>query len=161
VNLDCLSRTAQGLTQPSAAAAAEFSAVRHNLAAELNQQMSARPDLGKLIGPDNLAMMHDNSRSFSRFMDSMFRAYEPEVLVRTARWVFPAHRAHGFDTSDRPANLDTFVEIVRERMSAAGFAQVCPFFDWLIVNVPRFVYLSDTAHAGPLPAEPHHGSEPI
>lgn len=58
MNLAYLSQTAQSLAQPTAAAAAEFAALRDSLAAELNQQMSARPDLEKLIGPDNLAMMH-------------------------------------------------------------------------------------------------------
>lgn len=158
MNLAYLLRTARNLAQPSAAAAAEFASARDSLAAELNQQMSARPDLDTLIGPDNLAMMHDNSRNFARFMDSMFHAYEPEVLVQTALWVFRAYRAHGFDSSYWPANLDTFVEILRVRVSATGFAETYPFFHWLIVNIPSFVQLSDAEQAEPMPADPHHGA---
>lgn len=156
MNLAYLLQTAQSLAQPSAAAAAEFSTARDSLAAELNQQMSARPDLDKMIGPDNLAMMHDNSRNFGRFMDSMFHAYEPEVLAQTALWVFRAYRAHGFETSYWPANLDTFVEIARVRLSETAFAQVYPFFHWLIVNIPSFVQLSEAQRDEPLPAEPRH-----
>jgi hypothetical protein len=93
-----------------------------------------------------------------RFMDRMFHACEPEVLVQTALWVFRADRAHGLQTSYWPANLDTFVEIVRVRMSATAFVQLYPFLHWLIVNIPSFVQLSDARRDGSLPAEPRHAT---
>jgi hypothetical protein len=113
--------------------------------------------LEKLIGPGNLAMMRDNSRNFCRFMGAMFHAYEPEVLAQTALWVFRAYRSHGFRTTYWPANLDTFVELARDRLAPAAFAEIYPFFQWLIVNIPVFVKISDEQLAEPLPAEPGHG----
>jgi len=142
-NQDLLNRTACQLCQPTPEAAREFESLRDTLAEELNRRMSARPDLEKLIGPGNLAMMQDNSRNFSRFMGVMFHGYEPRVLVETALWVFRAYRAHGFQTTYWPANLDTFIEIARNRLSPATFAQVHPFFQWLVVNIPIFVILSE------------------
>lgn len=156
MNLASLLQTAQALAPPSAAAAMEFSAARDSLAAELNLQMSARPDFTRLIGPDNLTMMQDNSRNFARFIDRMFHAFESEVLVQTALRGFRAYRAHDFESSYRPANLDTFVEIARVRLSATAYAQVYPFFHWLIVNAPSFVQLTDTQRAERLPDEPRH-----
>ena len=111
MNLQNLQRTARNLRQPEPVAAAEFETLRDGLAEELNQRRKTRPDFEKLIGPGNLPMMQDNSRNFCRFMSSLFTAYEPEVLVQTALWVFRAYRAHGFPTTYWPANRDTFVKI--------------------------------------------------
>ncbi|MEI6107435.1 MAG: hypothetical protein WCR49_10525 [Opitutae bacterium] len=157
MNLPYLIQTAQQLHQPTVAAAAEFEAARDNLAAELTRSMTARPDLDKLIGPGNLPMMEDNSRNFCRFMGAMFTAYEPEVLAQTALWVFRAYRSHGFHTTYWPANLDTFVAIARARLTPATFAETYPFFQWLIVNIPTFVKISDEQLAEPLSPPPGHG----
>ena len=157
MNLQYLIQTAKQLRQPSGSAAGEFEASRDGLAEELNRRMSARPDLEKLIGPGNLAMMQDNSRNFCRFMGTMFCAYEPEVLAQTALWVFRAYRSHGFATTYWPANLDTFVEIARARLTPVTFDAIYPFFQWLIVNIPTFVKISDDQLAAPLPSEPSHG----
>jgi hypothetical protein len=159
MNLHYLVETARQLRQPSALAAAEFEASRDGLAEELNRRMSARPDLEKLIGPGNLAMMQDNSRNFCRFLGAMFHAYEPEVLAQTALWVFRAYRSHGFKTTYWPANLDTFVEIARERLAPATFAESYPFFHWLIVNIPVFVMISDEQLADPVRPVPSHDQE--
>jgi len=159
MNPNYLVETAKKLRQPSAEAAAEFEATRESLAAELNHRMAARPDLEKLIGPGNRAMMEDNSRNFCRFMGSMFLAYEPEVLVQTALWVFRAYRSHGFQTTYWPANLDTFVEIARQRLAPAVFEETYPFFHWLIVNIPSFVKISHEQLAEPLSSGPAHDTE--
>ncbi len=133
MNIPYLRQSAQQLRQPSPHAAAAFEAAQLILAEELNQRMAARPDLEKLIGPGNLAMMQDNSRNFCRFMCSMFKAYDPEVLVQTALWVFRAYRSHGFHTTYWPANLDTFVEIARVRLDPASFEESSPMVQWLTV----------------------------
>ncbi len=147
MNKEMLMKSANRLTPPAAEAAAEFEARRERLAVELNRSMGARPDLERLIGVDNRAMMEDNSRNFCRFMSALFRAYEPRVLVETALWVFRAYRAHGFRTSYWPANLDTFVELARDELSSTTFAELYPFFEWLIVNIPAFVAASEDAGA--------------
>jgi hypothetical protein len=157
LNQDYLIETARRLVQPQPDAAHEFESQRDALAEELNRQMGARPDLDKLIGPGNLAMMQDNSRNFGRFMGTMFHGYEPEVLVNTALWVFRAYRSHGFQTTYWAANLDSFVEILRQRLTPAAFQAVYPFFDWLIVNIPLFVRISDQQLTHPLAETLRHG----
>jgi len=159
MNLNYLIETARKLRQPSPEAAAQFEAARDSLAAELNRRMTARPDLEKLIGPGNRAMMEDNSRNFCRFMASMFQAYEPEALAQTALWVFRAYRSHGFQTTYWPANLDTFVEIAREMFPPPVFEETYPFFHWLIVHIPIFVKISDEQLAVPLSKVPRHDTE--
>ena len=154
---DYLMKSASELSQPGDAAAAEFERVRDLLADELNRRMGARADLDRLIGVDNRVMMEDNSRNFCRFMSTMFGAYDPHVLVETALWVFRAYRSHGFETTYWPANIDTFVEIAREQLSPGTFSEVYPFFDWLIVNIPVFVAVTDAEMSDPLGEGPAHG----
>ena len=158
MNLQYLVESATQLRQPAAASADEFESLRDGLAEELNRLMSARPDLEKLIGPGNLAMMQDNSRNFCRFMGSMFHAFEQEVLVQTVLWVFRAYRAHGFATTYWPANIDTFVELLRRRLSPAAFSDLYPFFRWLLVNIPVFVRISDEQTLERDAPTPSHGA---
>jgi hypothetical protein len=153
--------TACQLCPPTAAATADFEARREALAAELSRRMLARPDIDRLVGSGNREMMENNSRNMMRFLGSLFRHFEPAVLVETALWVFRAYRAHGFQISYWPANLDTAVQILREQLPAESFAAVYPCFEWLIVHNPAFVELSDAALAqgpgAPSAPAPAHG----
>ena len=145
MNKEELVQSAQVLKAPSAAATKEFERKLDAVAAELSRRMLARPDLERLIGPDNQLMMENNSRNFCRFMASLFQNYEPAVLVETALWAFRAYRAHGFQITYWPANLDTLVQILKEELPAPVYGEVYPFFDWLIVHIPAFVLISDRA----------------
>jgi hypothetical protein len=138
-----LIESAQLLQQPPKAAANEFEQAKDRLASILNERMIKRPDLAQLIGQGNQAMMEDNSRNMTLFMGSLFRLYVPETLVDTALWVFRAYRAHGFKVTYWPANLETYVEILREELTAETYAAIAPFFEWLIDNIPAFKELSD------------------
>jgi hypothetical protein len=153
---DELIRSAQLLKAPLAPATQEFERKVDAVAAELTRRMLARPDLERLIGADNQSMMENNSRNFCRFMVSLFKNYEPAVFVETALWAFRAYRAHGFQISYWPANLDTLVQILKEELKEPEYGEVYPFFNWLIVHIPAFVQISDGAlreGAG----EPDHG----
>jgi len=136
---DQLLQTAKTLRQPKESAAAEFSRKRDQLAAKGNQMLADRSDLEKLVGKGNQQMAEDNNRNFARFMESMFSAYAPEVLVETVLWVFRAYRSHGFQTTYWPANLNIWVEMLKQELSNEAFEEIYPFYHWLIVNIPIFV----------------------
>jgi hypothetical protein len=76
-------------------------------------------------------------------MDSIFMIYSPAVLVDTVLWVFRAYRSHGFQLTYWPAQLDTWVEIFRQDLTEQTFSEIYPFYNWMIVNQPAFVALSD------------------
>ena len=141
---DELIQTARSLAQPSSSAALEYSRKREALAAEINGVMSKRQDLDALIGSGNLAMMEDNHRNHARFMESMFTAYDPAVLVSTVLWVFRAYRAHGFRLAYWPAQLDTWIEILRADLSEEAFKEIYPFYNWMLINQEAFTELSES-----------------
>jgi hypothetical protein len=154
---DKLIRTASVLNTPPAAASEEFSKKHEHLSLIGNQLMAKRPDLDRLVGEGNQQMAEDNNRNFARFMSSLFSEFDPNVLVETVLWVFRAYRSHGFQTAYWAANLDLWMEILRKELSKETFESICPFFNWLIVNIPIFVRLTNEAHAENLKADaPEH-----
>ena len=50
-------------------------------------------------------------------MSSLLATYSPEVLVNTVLWVFRAYRAHGFNLTYWPAQLDTWVVLLEKHLS--------------------------------------------
>ena len=150
MNKESLIESAKVLRAPSVNSTEEFLGKLNATAAQLSQRMLSRPDIERLIGTGNEAMMENNSRNFLRFMASLFQNYEPAVFVETALWAFRAYRAHGFQISYWPANLDTLVQILKEELPQPVYREVYPFFEWLIVHIPGFTEISDDAlKAGP------------
>ena len=143
-----LIKNAAALTPPSKASATEFNEKSERLAAELNEQMSARKDLEALVGTDNTGMMQDNSRNMVRFMGSLLANYNPETFVETVLWVFRAYRSHGFRLTFWSAFIDTFTGILKERMTEEAYKEIYPFYNWIIVHIPAFVQLTDGKDGG-------------
>jgi hypothetical protein len=137
-----LIESARTLPVPSPEAAREYGARRERLAEAINRAMGARRDLDRLVG-GHTAMMEDNHRNHARFMESLFLAWDPEVLVDTVIWVFRAYRSHGFALTYWPAQLDTWVSVLRENLSASTFASIYPVYHWMITQQPFFAALSD------------------
>jgi hypothetical protein len=143
-----LFETASALNQPPASSAREF-LQKHGQFAELgNQTMAGRTDMDKLVGKDNRKMAEDNNRNFARFMASLFENYDPKVLVETVLWVFRAYRSHGFQITYWSANLSLWADMIRQELSEESCESVYPFYNWLIVNIPIFVKLSDDHLSG-------------
>lgn len=143
------------LKAPSPGAAAEYESKAMVMAEELNRIMAGRPDVGRLVGEDNLEMMHDNHRNHARFIASLLQAYNPEVLVETVIWVFRAYLAHGFSPDYWQAQLDTWLALFERELSEETRREVCPFYHWMISNQAHFVALARSA-PGATGSEPRH-----
>lgn len=138
-----LIQSAQKLKQPSEDSTNAYYDKIDEIAEELNRIMLARPDIGRLIGKGNAEMMENNSRNYLRFMGAIFHSYDPMVLVQTSLWAFRAYRSHGFFVEYWPANLDTTVQILKKKLPEPVYIEVYPFFEWLIVNIPAFVLITE------------------
>ena len=140
---DELVATANKLPHFGVEAAGEYAAKRDILASEINRIMSGRLDLRELIGEGNQSMMEDNHRNHARFIGSLIQDFSSQVLVETVLWVFRAYRSHGFRLTYWPAQLDSWVEVMRNELSPQAFAEIYPLYHWMILNQPAFVSLSD------------------
>lgn len=145
---EILIQSASNLKQPGSEALHEFEQKQDVMLAAMNDRFKNRPDLDHLIGEGNLEMMMNNHHNHLRFMASLFGNFQPEVLVETVLWVFRAYRTHGFSLAYWPAQLDTWVEIMKDNLGEKSFQEIYPFYHWMIINNPVFAVLSDVVITG-------------
>lgn len=138
-----LLETANKLCQVSEQAADEYVQKFDRLSVRINEAMLARPDIATLVGADNLSMMADNHANHQRFVASILKYKNSEVLVSTMLWVFRAHRSRGFSQHYWPAQLNAWTDILSSELSAESYAEIYPFYEWMLINIPSFVKLSD------------------
>ncbi|MDK2977747.1 MAG: hypothetical protein PWP52_461 [Bacteroidales bacterium] len=104
--------------------------------------MLSHPDINDLVGEDNLDMMKDNHANHVRFMVSIFKNFDPEVLTDTVLWVFRAYRSRRFHSNYWAAQLNSWIEILKKELSEQTFKEIFPYYEWMQVNIPVFVKLS-------------------
>lgn len=145
--LDLVS-SAQALPPVSAAAADEYSRKAEVLANAVSAVLLQRADLEALVGKNNLDMMKDNHANHARFIASILQRPNAEVLVESVLWVFRAYRSHGFSTNYWAAQLNTWFQVLPQQLSVASWAEIRPWYEWLQVNIPIFVLLTDKSQGG-------------
>lgn len=138
-----LLETAQKLEQVNPETAEEYSRKSEELIAQINQKMLGKPEIKNLVGEDNLGMMKDNHANHVRFIASILNNYNPKVFVDTILWVFRAYRSHGFTSNYWATQLNTWIDILKEALTSQCFNEVYPYYEWMQVNIPIFVKLSD------------------
>ena len=138
-----LLETARQLKQVSLKHADEYFQKAELLVTKMNTSMLERPDIESLVGSTNISMMKDNNANHARFITSILKNHNPEVLVDTVLWVFRAYRSHGFTTNYWAALLNTWIIILRETLTAECFAEVYPYYEWMQIHIPIFVNVSD------------------
>lgn len=142
--------SAQKLHQIDEAHATEFSNKRESLLELMNARMNARADITDLVGENNLEMMKDNHANHLRFMESVFFELNPEVLTDTVLWVFRAYRSRNFKSTYWSAQLNTFLEIHKEKLSPECFNAISPYYNWMQINIPVFNDLAQNDLDAPL-----------
>ncbi len=131
------------LKQVSVSTAEEYHQNAEQLITKMNALMTERPDLESLVGKNNISMMKDNHANHVRFIASILKNYNSDVLVDTILWVFRAYRCHGFTTNYWAAQLNSWIIIIKEVLSADCFFEVYPYYEWMQINIPVFVKVSD------------------
>jgi hypothetical protein len=135
--------TAKKLKQVSEKTFAEYQENAEKLINKMNTLMLKRPDLENLIGINNTQMMKDNHANHVRFIASILKEYNPDVLVDTVLWVFRAYRSHGFASNYWAAQLNGWISILKEVLLPESYQEVCPYYEWMQINIPTFVIISD------------------
>ncbi len=134
--------TARLLKQVSEKASNEFNQKSEQLVLKINTLMLERTDIESLVGEDNINMMTDNHSNHVRFIASILNNNNPEVLVETILWVFRAYRSHGFTTNYWAAQLNSWIIVLKETMTADSFMEIYPYYEWMQINIPIFAKVS-------------------
>lgn len=143
MNKNELLESARQLQEVSPEASAEYKKKADMLINEMNTLMLERPDLESLIGENNTIMMKDNHSNHVRFIASILEHHNSEVLVETILWVFRAYRSHGFSTNYWAAQLNTWIIILKNNLTAESYKEVYQYYQWMQINIPAFVIVSD------------------
>jgi hypothetical protein len=138
-----LINSAKKLQQVGVKAAEEFGAKTDLLVNLMNRKMESRPDLLDLVGVNNVDMMKDNHANHVRFMESIFHQHSPEVLTDTVLWVFRAYRSRNFSSTYWAAQLNSWIEILKNELSPDSFLEIYPYYFWMQVNIPTFNQLAE------------------
>ncbi len=138
-----LLESAEKLNQVSEKTSTEYLEKSDLLISKMNALMLERPDLNSLIGENNTNMMKDNHANHVRFIASILKNHNSEVLVHTVLWVFRAYRSHGFTSNYWAAQLNAWIIILKEVLTPESYLEVYPCYEWMQVNIPLFVLLSD------------------
>ena len=131
------------LLQVSLNSAEEYQQKADRLITVMNERMLERLDIESIVGKNNIDMMKDNHANHVRFIASILKNQNADVLVETILWVFRAYRSHGFTTNYWAAQLNTWMIILKEELSPACFNEVYPYYEWMQINIPAFVKISD------------------
>jgi hypothetical protein len=143
MNKSYLLETAIHLKRVRVTSAEEYQKKTEQLITKMNILMLENPDIEDLIGKNNINMMKDNHANHVRFMTSIFKNYNPEVLVETVLWVFRAYRSHGFTTNYWATQLNTWIYLLKEELTPECYDEIYPFYEWMQINIPIFVKVSD------------------
>lgn len=143
MEISLLFESAKKLSNVSEQCACEYFEKSEKFVAQMNIAMASRPDIEMLIGNSNLEMMKDNHANHARFIASILKNRNDEVLIETIIWVFHAYRSHGFTTNYWAAQLNTWIEVLRHELSPGCYKEICTYYEWMQVNIPIFVALSN------------------
>ena len=143
MNKEYILKTAQLLNNFSESASNEFHFKSDKLISEMNLEMLGRPDIENLVGKNNITMMQDNHSNHIRFITSILKNFDEEVLVETILWVFRAYRSHGFSTSYWAVQLNTWIKILKIQLTQESFLEILPLYEWMQINIPIFVKISN------------------
>ncbi|MCF8372559.1 MAG: hypothetical protein K9H64_13095 [Bacteroidales bacterium] len=140
---ETLIETAKNLYAYNETAFEEYRSKKDKMVNLINKHFEERKDLALLIGEGNFDMMKDNHANHARFIESILKSYDHDVLTETVLWVFRAYRSHGFNTTYWAAQLNAWINILNSELSPESFQALLPIYEWMQVNIPVFNKLSE------------------
>jgi hypothetical protein len=139
MNKNRLVASAESIPPAGEAAVQEYKDKSDILCAKMNEFMLNRPDILDLIGGEkNIEMMKDNHANHLRFIASILKAPDPEALTETVLWVFKSYMSRGFHSNYWPAQINSWITLLKEHLTEKSFKEIIGIYQWLSVNIPYF-----------------------
>lgn len=113
----------------------EYSGIKLKVLSELNDYMTSLEDIEEIIGAGNIDLMIDNHKNHVEFMETFFEKFDTGVLPEIMTWFFKAYMSRGMSVRYREVQLDAWLNILKNNMSADGFNAVSPVYIWLQENL--------------------------
>lgn len=149
--IEALVVQALALPPVSRDAAGSYRSAGERLAERVDAALTARPGLADLLGGNPLEMMRANHRNHHRFLSTVFRVGDYELLARTLPWVYRTYHAHGFSYDYFPVELQAWAAALETELPPADAAAVLPAYEWMLRAHPAAVEAAESRSMGPLP----------
>jgi len=122
----------QTLTPIPSGACRAFHLALGTLTEDVNRRLEGRPDLTRLIGPDNLALMRDNHGNHAAFMDNVFFLGNFNLLARIIPWVYRVYTARGFSLDYFQVELQAWKEAIRSHLPPPHAVAILDVYTWML-----------------------------
>lgn len=117
----------------------EYKEKSEQLLTSVNEKMLKRPDILELInGEQNVSMMKDNHANHIRFIASILATPDAESLVEVISWVFRAYKSRGFHSNYWVAQINTWLEVLKDHLTPEAYNEIKPIYEWISNNIPFF-----------------------
>lgn len=134
-----LMRSADKITKVSESNLKEFTDKTQLLNAKMNETMLGRKDILELIsGKENISTMKDIHENNLNFIGSILQIPNSETLVDTTLWTFRAYMSRGFTANYFAAQINTWIELIKQNISTKAFIEIKSIYNWIGVNIPIF-----------------------
>jgi len=110
---------------------------------KINITILQRKDLAELVGDNNIETLKDNHRNHLQFMLAIYKEFHVRVFVDTILWVFRTYRSRGFQIDYWTVLLNIFINVYKSELSDKAYAEVSPFYHFIIENIPVFYNASE------------------
>ncbi len=137
-----LLESAKVFNQISLNASNEYYSKIDLVVSQVNIKMVNYPNIKQLIGGDNIDLMTDNHNNHVKFIYSILRKLNHEVLVDTIIWVFEVYMNRGFKPDYWTLELNCFIDVLSENLSSESNKEILPLYKWMLSNVASFAELS-------------------
>jgi len=143
MNIDQLLNTVTRLLIINKTAVDEYHSKMDRMVALINEKVLEREDICDLIGQENQQMMQDNHANHARFIHSIMKKPNDQVFVSSILWVFRTYKSHGFSVNYWIVQLNIWLNILEDQMSANSFKQIAPIYSWIKENIYVFSELAE------------------
>jgi hypothetical protein len=122
----CIAEISRQIAIPKASADL-YAAAMERMIDQVNRELAGRSDVKELIGNNPLQMMEMNHQYHARFMLTVFRLNNYDLLVRTVPWVYRAYHSRGFSYDYFPIELLSWKSAVTNCIGESEAAPILGF----------------------------------
>ncbi len=119
-------------------AAEAYRNASEKMVARINSHMTERADIRDLVPENARDMMKDNHANHARFIASILKDFNSEVLVETILWVFRAYRSRSFSPTYWAAQINSWILILEEELPREAYLDILPLYEWIQIYIPLF-----------------------
>lgn len=134
-------------------AAENYKEKRYLMLDFVNQELSKRPDITKVIGGNPLHIMYDNNRNHINFMINVFKFSLFEMLVKIVPYMYRVCHNHDFSYDYFPIAFETWKEAVNKFLQTDSAKQINKTYDWMIEKHQIMIEISQSQEFFIIPLE--------